>query len=68
MEIKARCPECKADIKLDIQEIHDPVDARRIKTHPELLSACEAIKHAMMETQGFAPDFLTNAINKARGV
>lgn len=36
------------------------------ETGPSLLGACEAIKHAMLETQGFAPDFLTNAIDKAQ--
>ena len=42
-------------------------NAHLIAASPQLLEACKAIKHAMMEAQGFAPDFLSAAIAKAEG-
>jgi len=39
--------------------------AHLISALPELLSSCKAIKYAMEETQGFAPNFLNDAIKKA---
>lgn len=37
----------------------------KVAQFPELLEACKAVYFAMMETQGFAPNFLEQAINKA---
>lgn len=43
-------------------------NARLIAAAPELLEACKAIGDAMLKTQGFVPNFLEQAINKAEAV
>jgi len=43
-------------------------NAHLIAAAPDLLSACEAIAHGMKETQGFAPNFLEQAIAKAKDI
>ena len=42
-------------------------NAQLIAAAPELLSACKAIENAMLQTQGFTPNFLEQAIAKAEG-
>lgn len=40
--------------------------ARLIKAAPKLLSALEAVANGMMQTQGFIPYFMEEAIKEAR--
>jgi len=49
-----QCDECEANAQL-------------ISAAPDMLSALEAIAHGMIQTQGFIPGFMEQAIAKAKG-
>ncbi|MCK5601333.1 hypothetical protein KAR91_05685 [Candidatus Pacearchaeota archaeon] len=43
MKLNIECPECKTKYKLDIVEIHNRADLKRIANHDKLLEALEGM-------------------------
>ncbi len=55
---------CIETISYETEE--EKANAHLMAAAPELLSALEAVANGMMQTQGFIPNFMKSAINKAR--